>query len=68
LKWPGEKLVLPAIPARVVKIAALSGGDAKFVQTSKQMEISLPEADRAGLDTVIALDLDVSADTIPLSK
>jgi alpha-L-fucosidase len=68
LKWTGEKLALPAIPAKVVKVAALSGGDAKFVQTAKQLEISLPEANHAELDTVIALDLDAPAGMVPLSK
>jgi len=68
LKWPGEKLVLPAIPAKVVKATALTGGDAKFDQTTNQMEISLPEAAHAELDTVIALELDAPADSIPLLK
>jgi len=68
LKWIGEEFTLPAIPATVVKASALSGGDAKFVQSSKLVEISLPEADHADLDTVIMLDLDALADTTPLSK
>jgi len=68
LKWPGEKLVLPGIPAKVIKAVALTQGDVNFVQTAKQLEITLPVTNHSELDTVIALELDSLAENIPLLK
>jgi alpha-L-fucosidase len=64
LKWPGDKLVLPAIPAKIVAARVLAGGEATFTQTSEGIEISVPPASRSDVDTVIALELDQSADGI----
>jgi alpha-L-fucosidase len=64
LKWPGEKLVLPAIPAKIIHASALTGGETSFTQTGQGIEISVPAADRSGTDTIIALQLDSSADAI----
>jgi alpha-L-fucosidase len=68
LKWTGDKLTLPNIPAKVLSTAALTGGTAKFSQTDKGIEISLPAADRAEMDTIVKLELDSSAEKIPLIK
>jgi len=68
LKWPGKTLVLPALPAKVLKATALTGGDVKCNQTAKQLAISLPAASQAELDTVIALELETAANAIPLLK
>ena len=68
LKWPGKTLVLPALPAKVLKATALTGGDVKCNQTAKQLAISLPAASQAELDTVIALELETAANVIPLLK
>jgi alpha-L-fucosidase len=64
LKWPAEKLFLPALPAKIVRASALTGGEASFTQTEKSVEISLPAAARDEMDTIIALQLDSSADAI----
>jgi alpha-L-fucosidase len=64
LKWPGDKLTLPAISAKIVRASALTGGKTAFTQTEHGIEISVPPADRSEMDTVIALHLDSSADEI----
>ncbi len=58
LKWPGERLVLPALPAKVLRATALTGGEALFHQTYKSIEVAVPEAARSEIDTVIAVGLD----------
>lgn len=64
LKWPGQKLVLPAIPAKIVRATALTGGKASFVQSTKGIELAVPAAARDAMDTIIALELDAPASAI----
>jgi alpha-L-fucosidase len=64
LNWPAEKLTLPAIPAKIVRATALTGGDVQWSQNEKDIEISAPAATRNEIDTVIALQLDSPASTI----
>jgi len=64
LKWPEQKLVLPAIPATIVRATALTGGKASFVQTSQGIELTVPPAARDAMDTIIALELDSPASAI----
>jgi alpha-L-fucosidase len=64
-KWPGDSLTLPAIPAKVLRCTALTGGQATLKQADDGIEVSVPKADRQELDTVIALELDRSAGDIP---
>jgi alpha-L-fucosidase len=64
LKWTGDKLVLPAIPAKIISASAMTGGKSSFTQSEQGIEISLPPADRSEIDTLIALQLDSSADVI----
>ena len=68
LHWHGETLSLPAIPAKIVRCIALTGGAATIKQTHDAIEIALPAADRQETDTVIALELDRAAgDIAPLA-
>ncbi len=62
LNWPGDKLALPAIPARVVRASVLGGGAAKVEQSARGIEISVPASARDDMDTVVALQLDASAE------
>jgi alpha-L-fucosidase len=68
LKWPEDKLVLPSIPAKVLRASSLTGGAVIFSQTDGGTEISMTPADRSDMDTVIALQLDRPASSIPLLK
>jgi len=68
LKWNGDKLALPSMPAKVVQAAALTGGTASVVQNESALELSLPAAAHDEIDTVVALQLDSAASAIPLLK
>ncbi len=66
LKWPQSgPLVLPAIEAKVVGSRILSGGKAKLRQTERGLEIEVPVSARNANDTVVALELDKPASSIP---
>ncbi len=60
-----EKLVLPALKAKVLSCSLLTGGDAKFKQTRKGIELTIPESARQEIDTIAVLKLDASAVDIP---
>jgi alpha-L-fucosidase len=64
LKWPDDKLILPAIPAKIVSAKTLTGGKASFTQTERGIELSVPLAARSDMDTIIALELDSPASGI----
>lgn len=64
LKWPGEQLLLPAIPAKISQARAMTGGSASCSQTGNQVVISLSSSARNDVDTIVALDLDSTADAI----
>jgi len=66
LKWPGAKLNLPALPAKVLRASIVTGGEANVSQTADGLELSVPPASRSDLDTVIAFDLDRPASSLPL--
>jgi len=56
LKRPGNALVLPGIPAKVLGCSVLTGGRATCTQTDTRLEVELtgnPEA----VDTIVALTL-----------
>jgi len=62
LNWTGDKLALPAIPARVVRASVLGGGAAKVEQSAHGIEVTVPLAARNDIDTVVALQLDTPAE------
>jgi alpha-L-fucosidase len=64
LNWSGEKLVLPPVPKKIVASSVLTGGTANVKQTDDAIEISVPEADRQEIDTIIKLQLDGPADDL----
>jgi len=58
LRWQHDILTLPTIPRKVVASRILTGGTARVTQTEAGIELSVPEAQRQELDTIIALELD----------
>jgi alpha-L-fucosidase len=76
-RWPEEALILPALPAKVVRGVALTGGAVTVKQTADALEVALPAGDPhpeipgtrrvpgRAIDTVIALELDRPASYIP---
>ncbi len=68
LKWNGNTVELPALPARITAAKVLAGGAAEFKQTDTTLTLTVPAARHAAIDTVIALDLDRPAMEIPPLK
>jgi alpha-L-fucosidase len=64
LKWPGDKLILPAIPAGIVRVSVLGGGEASFSRNDHGIELSVPSGQRSDLDTVVEIELDQPIQTI----
>lgn len=57
-EWNGDTLRLPALPAKVVGIKALTGGKPTFQQTASGLDVTLAKADQDPINTVIELTLD----------
>jgi hypothetical protein len=57
-EWNGDTLRLPALPAKVTGIRALTGGSPVFQQTTAGLDVKLAKADQDPINTVIALTLD----------
>ena len=64
-EWDDGKVRLPAIPARVLRSALLTGGTADVRQDAVGIEITVPTSDRQPIDTIVALELDTDATRIP---
>jgi alpha-L-fucosidase len=64
-QWTGDKLLLPALPAKVLSGRVMGGGPARVRQTEKGLEITVAEKDRRTADTVVVLDLDGPAGRLP---
>ena len=58
LRWPGERIVLPAIDRRIVSHSVLTGGSATVTQTDEGITVSVPPGSRDKLDTIVKLQLD----------
>jgi alpha-L-fucosidase len=58
LKFDGDQLALPAIPARITAARLLSGGPVQFQQTEAGITLTVPAAKHDAIDTLIALDID----------
>ena len=60
-QWDGDAIALPAIPAKVTRAAALTGGTVTFEQQNDRLLLRLPASQQQRIDTIIQLDLDRSA-------
>ena len=58
LNWPGEKVMLPPIEAKVVSHSVMGGGRATVKQSEQGIAISVPPENRQELDTIVVLKLD----------
>ena len=61
LNWTGDTIVLPALPAHIVKAQLLGGGPAEFLQSENSLSLTVPVSRQDPNDTVIALKLSGSA-------
>ena len=59
--WPSGKLVLPALPAKIVKTSALTGGTPKITEKEGNWVITMPQKDHAVPDTILKIELDKDA-------
>ncbi|HUO30589.1 MAG TPA: alpha-L-fucosidase [Bryobacteraceae bacterium] len=66
LRWPAETVTLPAIPRRIVRHTLLTGGHASLKQSPSGIEVNVPPAARHAVDTIVKLDLDGPARSIPV--
>ena len=57
-RWPGGKLELPPLPAKIVTCKVLTGGKAKFKQNDKRVLITLDPKYHVIPDTIVELTLD----------
>ncbi len=64
LQWPGDKLVLPAIPVKVTGASLVAGGKVRYSQSERGIELAAPAGARDDMDTVIALQLDGAASAL----
>lgn len=68
LKWNGETVTLPNIPAKIVGASLLTGGKVEMQRTDEGIVLSVPASDRQPIDTLVKLELDGSAmDIAPVS-
>ena len=65
LKWEGESVTLPAVPAKIRRARVLTGGKAQFQQEGDKLIVSVPPPHQQQIDTVVRLDLDRSAMNLP---
>ncbi len=63
--WDGDRLLLPGIPAQVRRAKVLTGGRATVRPEDDKLLVSVPMGDQQGIDTIIRLDLDRSAMSLP---
>jgi alpha-L-fucosidase len=68
LRWPADTIMLPPIRPRIVKHSILTGGEAMVKQTDAGIEVSVPAAQRDAIDTIVKLELDAPAKSIPAFK
>ena len=67
LKWYDDRILLPAVPHKILAHEVLTGGTATLQQSDMGLEILVPPEHRSELDTIIALHLDGSAAEIPVA-
>lgn len=62
--WSGETLLLSPLPAKIVRSSVLTGGKCAVKQSTNGIQLSVNPGDRNETDTIIALELDSSAEKL----
>ena len=65
LRWNGEFLELPNIARKIKSASLLTGGKVQLEQQDQDVKITVPASRRAAVDTVVKLELDGSAMSVP---
>jgi alpha-L-fucosidase len=68
LRWPGSEITFPPLGRKVVRHSVLTGGRAVVKQTGQGVSIRVPPAARHAVDTIVKLELDGPANTIPVLR
>lgn len=66
MRWEGDRISVPDIRAKVKKASLLSGGKADIHQADGQLTVSVPEAARDAIDTIVRLELEGPAMNLPV--
>jgi alpha-L-fucosidase len=67
LHWPGDgPITLPTVSRKIVGSRLLGGGEVEVKPTEQGIILTVPQASRQALDTIIELRLDGSAMDIPV--
>jgi alpha-L-fucosidase len=64
-QWNGDSLTLPALPARITRASLLAGRRVEYTQGENGVTVRVPASNQDPIDTVIVLDLDRPAMTLP---
>ena len=68
LRWPADTISLPAMPRKIVRHNLLGGGTATVKQSESGIQVSVPAARRHAIDTIVKLELDGAANTLPVLR
>jgi len=68
LRWPSDAISLPAMPRRILRHSLLGGGDATVHQSESAIRVSVPPGKRHAVDTIVKLELDGPANTVPVLR
>jgi len=68
LRWPSDTIGLPAIERRILRHSLLGGGSATVRQSESGIQVSVPAGHRHAVDTIVKLELDGPANTLPVLR
>ena len=68
MRWPSDTIRLPAMPRKIMRQSLLGGGSAAVKQTESGIRVSVPAERRHAIDTIVKLELDGSANTLPVLR
>jgi hypothetical protein len=68
LRWPADTISLTAMPRKIVRHNLLGGGTATVKQSESGIQVSVPAARRHAIDTIVKLELDGAANTLPVLR
>jgi alpha-L-fucosidase len=68
LRWPSDTISLPAMPHKIVRHSLLGGGNATVRQSEGGIQVSVPATHRNMIDTIVKLELNGPANTLPVVR
>ena len=68
LRWPADIVSLPAMPRKILRHSLPGGGNATVRQSESGIQVSVPAARRHTVDTIVKLELDGPANTLPVLR